>query len=141
MSEIERAIEYFERKIVKNDRACENCVAPFAEEAKRQWVEIDRPIGELALKILRAELDREKNEPLTLEEIKELYEAAFSGFPVWCKYLNEYSYPFGAVIDRYDGQIVAVHAAGLKDDELNREEDYGQTWLAYRYEPKGEPNV
>lgn len=64
MNEIERAIEYFERKIVKNDRACENYVAPFAEEAKRQWIEIDRPIGELALKLLRAELEREKN-PLT----------------------------------------------------------------------------
>ena len=72
MSEIERAIDYFEKKIKKNDRAVENYVAPFAEEAKRQWAEIDRPIGELALKILRAELDREKNEPLTLEEIKEL---------------------------------------------------------------------
>lgn len=66
MSEIERAIEYFERKIVKNDRARENYVALFAEEAKRQWIEIDRPIGELALKLLRAELEREKN-PLTCD--------------------------------------------------------------------------
>ena len=70
MSEIERAIEYFERKIVKNDRACENYVAPFAEEAKRQWIEIDRPIGELALKLLRAELEREKN-PLTCDGCKD----------------------------------------------------------------------
>ena len=88
--------------------------------------------------LLRAELSRQKNEPLTMDEINDLYEASFSGFPVWCRYIDEYSYPFGAVIDRYDGEIVAVHAAGLKDEELNREEDYGKTWLAYHYEPKGE---
>lgn len=122
MNEIERAIAEIEGTRFGQDQCHESTMR-------------------LAHSALKEKLSRQENAPLTLKEIKELYEASFSGYPVWCRYLDEYSYPFAAVIDRYDGEIVAVHAAGLKDDELNREEYYGQTWLAYRYEPKGEPNV
>ena len=124
MSEIERAIKVLEE---------EYAFALECDDTQKRSSALHATLA-----VLRAELSRQENAPLTIDEIKALHEASFSGYPVWCRYLNEYSYPFAAVIDRYDGEIVAVHAAGLKDNELNREEDYGKTWLAYRYEPKGE---
>ena len=158
MSEIERAIEYFERKIVKNDRACENYVALFAEEAKRQWIEIDRPIGELALKLLRAELEREKNEPMTIEEILDM-----NGKPVWCQTGDGYEGWALVIVDKYQdgGHYLYLFSDDLTRDGINEcfepDEDFINLkfsddpdghfglhvlgWRAYRYEPKGEPNV
>ena len=134
MSEIERAIEYFERKIVKNDRACENYVAPFAEEAKRQWIEIDRPIGELALKLLRAELSRQENAPLTWDELVSMIRKT-----VYIVDRTDDEKSGWAIVGKQHIKIGLEFITLCENLAFRRElkELYGQTWLAYRYEPKG----
>ena len=112
----------------------------------------------MALDALKEKLEREKNEPLTIEEILDM-----NGKPVWCQTGDGYEGWALVIVDKYqDGG----HYLYLFSDELTRggineafepDEDFINLkfsddpdghfglhvlgWRAYRYEPKGEPNV
>ena len=108
MSEIERAIAYweeFEREIDE---------MPHSEilEAQREPVRT-------ALTVLRAELEREKNEPMTIDELSEM-----GGKPYWHVSLDGN----GSYWNILDGWVATIP----------NDYHYGERWLAYRYEPKGE---
>ena len=122
MNEIERAIDHFE-DFLKNMRCHETLLVPEAI-----------PSHELALKLLRAELTRQENAPLTLEELSKLA----SSDPVWgahCFVKDVYTGKvFQALVD-VDSTGIAVLIGSNKKMDIY---EYGRKWIAYRYEPKGE---
>ena len=69
---------------------------------------------------LRAELEREKNEPMTIDELSEM-----GGKPYWHVSLDGN----GSYWNILDGWVATIP----------NDYHYGERWLAYRYEPKGEP--
>lgn len=88
----------------------------------------------------RLESDAVKNEPLTMEELRQMaqrcegvYVAHVDGSPVfrgkrYCAAVLDFSPAFGS-------NTLHVHA--IYGDRLTLwEEDYGKTWLAYRSKPK-----
>lgn len=84
----------------------------------------DLPALEMAIDALRAQQEAEKNEPLTLDELREM-----DGEPVWVVCLTDTDLSCWGFHDE-DG--VCGYCANFSDD------DYGKTWLAYRRKPKGE---
>ena len=70
------------------------------------------------------------NDPLTLEELHKIFDGEEG--PIWVAF-GVVTYP--AILDVYDGELVAVWSALGKDDALH-ERDYGNTWLAYRRRPE-----
>ena len=145
MNEIERAMQEFE------DNAYHTSMKPTISEASKA----------VALRILRAELSRQENAPLTWDEL-----IAMDGKPVFIvsgRGDNELNGWFLVSAERHD--VESVEFTGTIDnlvlssitDELSPEECfYGMTcniecgeadcarnglhhmgWLAYRYEPKG----
>lgn len=104
MSEIERAIKEFE------DNAYHTSMKPTISEASKA----------VALRILRAELSRQENGPLTREELYSM-----KGKPIYVTFM--------------DGIPAKWFIAGSGDVDMETFSiNYGNTWLAYRYEPKGE---
>ena len=107
------------------------------------------------VQVLRAELDREKNEPLTIEEILEM-----NGKPVWCQNGDGYQGWALVIVDNYKdgGHYLCLFSDDLTRNGINEafepdEDFYNLTfsgdpnghfglhvlgWRAYRYEPKGE---
>lgn len=82
---------------------------------------------DVAIAALRAQQEAEKNEPLTLEELREM-----DGQPVWLNSLGE-NFDNGWYI------IVAVDRDRIHCLQLYTMllfEHYGKTWLAYRHKPK-----
>lgn len=77
------------------------------------------------------EIDPVKNEPLTLEELKQM-----NGQPIWVQFLNK------AVIDRADAWFILAETG--KCEVLLKGvcsvykgfEYYGKSWIAYREPPK-----
>ena len=63
-----------------------------------------------------ADKDAGKNEPLTLDELREM-----DGEPVW-------------LVNQNGGRWVIMSGAYLCDSRKNA--DYGKTWLAYRQKPE-----
>ena len=150
MNEIERAIAYWE----EFEREIDEMPHSDILEAQREPVKT-------ALAILRAELSRQENAPLTWDEL-----IAMDGKPVFIvsgRGDNELNGWFLVSAERHD--VESVEFTGTIDnlvlssitDELSPEECfYGMTcniecgeadcarnglhhmgWLAYRYEPKG----
>lgn len=76
---------------------------------------------EIAISALREKLEREKNEPLTLDELRKMY-----GEPVWVVW------PDG----RVKSQWWVIGDADWKVLEFFR--DYGKTHVAYRNKPSGQ---
>lgn len=87
---------------------------------------------------LREKLEREEPRALTLEELRALHENAFLGAAVKIAHVGKESIGLAnAVTDlEENGEIVAVFGKGTF---AYKEKDYGKTWIAYRYEPKGAP--
>lgn len=85
-----------------------------------------------AAAILGTHPDATPNDPLTLEELRKIFDGEEG--PIWVVF-GVVTYP--AILDGYDGELVAVWSALGKDDALH-ERDYGKTWLAYRRRPKEE---
>ena len=71
---------------------------------------------DMAIKALQAQQEAEKNEPLTLDELREM-----DGVPVW-------------LVNQNGGRWVIMSGVHLWDNRKNAE--YGKTWLAYRRPPK-----
>jgi len=84
-----------------------------------------------AVKLLRAELEREKNPPLTLEEIK-----AMKGKPIFTLASNGLWSCWDVLTDVEEiGTMVILHWRGLNRSEYKTTEGSPKF---YRYEPKGE---
>lgn len=80
------------------------------------------------------------NEPLTLEELREMDEE-----PVWIKQLKGLSVcdtDWAVVEFRLEPDVkhdkIRVWWPGSEDEDTPSEDDYGKTWLAYRRPPEGE---
>ena len=80
------------------------------------------------------------NEPLTLEELREM-----DGHPVWVKQLKGLSVcdtDWAVVEFRLEPDVkddkIRVWWPGSEDEDTPSEDDYGKTWLAYRRPPEGE---
>ena len=86
---------------------------------------------------------KEQNEPLTIEQLREM-----DGQPVWIKQLKDLSVcdTGWALIDicpdreekLYD---IRVWWPGSEVEDEPSEEDYGNTWVAYRRPPEGEEDT
>lgn len=75
------------------------------------------------------------NPVLTLKELHDIFEASIPGYikePYHIFVINE-GIMWPAIIDRFDGKIVAVWCAN--PDEYLYEDTYGTKWTAYRYNP------
>lgn len=83
----------------------------------------------MAITALRAQQEAEKNEPLTLEELK-----AMCGKPVWVQPPKDPIYGRWAIVDGVD---VARNKLFLVSDFTCH--DYGTVWIAYRKEQEA-PN-
>lgn len=70
------------------------------------------------------------NAPLTLDELGKIYENEEG--PVW---VTHGVAVLPAILDRYDGELVAVWNA-LGVETALRAKDYGVLWLAYRRKPE-----
>ena len=141
MNKIERAIECFNNKVWSGE-----------------LFESEVDMYNAVYKVLRAELEREKNEPLTIEEILDM-----NGKPVWCQTGDGYEGWALVIVDKYQdgGHYLYLFSDDLTRDGINEcfepDEDFINLkfsddpdghfglhvlgWRAYRYEPKGEPNV
>ena len=119
MNEIERAIQEFE------DNAYHTSMKQTISEASKA----------VALRILHAELTRQENAPLTWDEL-----SAMIGKPVYIADLVDASESNWAIIGKAYSKL-GLEFITLYDTiegDVGCQELYGQTWLAYRYEPKGE---
>lgn len=77
------------------------------------------------------EQEEKLNEPLTLEELREM-----DGEPVWCEYIGDITFPNQWMI--VDCEMNEC-SNGNWDLPFENEPDeaYGRTWLAYRRPPEG----
>lgn len=85
---------------------------------------------EVAVAALREKAEREKNEPLTLDELRKMKDE-----PVWVQSPGVPEYGRWAIVagvDTTDGEKTLY----LHNDFTCRE--YGRVWLAYRHKPKEE---
>ena len=152
MNEIERAIETVKNYIKALDQKIKNGEAGVAV-GWDMWVDRMQDL-ETTLRILTAELTRQENAPLTIDEI-----ISMNGKPVWCQTGDGYEGWALVIVDNYqDGR----HYLYLFSDDLTRdgineafepdEDFYNLTfkddpnghfglhvlgWRAYRYEPEG----
>lgn len=85
----------------------------------------------IAYRVLRLQQEAGNNAPLTLDELRDIAESGEYGAHIWVKDLVVGDV-VAAVTNGFRGQVVAVWAI----DEYYWEQDYGKTWLAYRYKPE-----
>ena len=77
----------------------------------------------LAMAISAMRQQDQKNDPLTLDELREM-----DGDPVWCVSLKNSAFNCWGI--RFTESVDGYHA-GFPD------ETYGKTWIAYRRKPEG----
>lgn len=96
------------------------------EEGGEQWEEV----LQMAIASLRAQEEVEKNEPLALEELRQMDRE-----PVWVEYSNgaRQWHIVRDYLEYADQDIIR-----WKDRGLEPVQDYGKTWIAYRHKPKDE---
>lgn len=123
MSEIERAIDDFNN---------------YVEMGYGQYFRPSSESTELALTALEEKLEREKNEPMTWKEL-----VSAETTPVYIRNLEHKEESMWAVVgNEYDKiGFTFVNLYDETERDCGCKELYGETWIAYRYEPKGEPNV
>ncbi len=88
-----------------------------------------------ALAALRAQAEAEKNEPLTLDELREILGGLpeITGEPIFVLYEN------GARqwhLLKEIGQYVIGEYVFWEDHKIDLVDDYGRTWIAYRRKPE-----
>lgn len=83
---------------------------------------------EIAIEALREKNDKQKNGPISLKELHEMMDVD-SPEPLWI-FLKETNSTFPAIIDRVDGEIIAIMGADPCEC-IFYEKDYGKTWLMY----------
>ena len=141
MSEIERAIKVLEEE--------------YAFSLECDATQKRSSAYKTALTVLRDELARHENAPLTIEEV-----ISMNGKPVWCQTGDGYQGWALVIVDNYKdgGHYLYLFSDDLTSDGINEafepdEDFYNLTfsddpnghfglhvlgWRAYRYEPKGE---
>jgi len=132
MNEIERAIEFmFGQQALAEQAYLKNT-------DERVIARIDKVVAyyDLAIKELRAELSRQENAPLTWDEV-----VASEGKPVFIYGLEgEHGDDGWSIVgEKYERSgftFVNLHDKNITNCGLD--DLYGKTWIAYRYEPKGE---
>ena len=89
------------------------------------------------------EQEEKQNEPLTLEELREM-----NGEPVWVKRLKGLSVcdtDWAVVEFRLEPDVkhyeIRVWWPGSEYEDTPSEDDYGKTWMAYRRPPEGEEEI
>lgn len=82
---------------------------------------------ERAITALREKLEREQNEPLTLEQLRQM-----DGQPVWVETPGVRKYGRWAIVEGVDTEY-GEQTLYLHGDFTCR--DYGTTWMAYRHRP------
>ena len=149
MSEIERAID----EIAAAQEQARRITLADGTQMSKEWISIKTL--KLAETIMTAELECEKNEPLTIEEILKM-----NGKPVWCQTGDGYEGWALVIVDKYQdgGHYLYLFSDDLTRDGINEcfepDEDFINLkfsddpdghfglhvlgWRAYRYEPKGE---
>ena len=70
------------------------------------------------------------NEPLTLEELREMYEV-----PVWIQNLEEPAKSLWRLLYWDRGKYLVLQGISVRGYLM---EEYGESWLAYRRPPEGE---
>lgn len=108
MTEIEKAIQEF------GDNAYHNSLHP----------EISEKSKAAALAALLTQREIEKNDPLTLEELREM-----DGEPVWTTPTDYAFEPCWMLVKAKSNYVLA-------DWQFCPFDTYGETWLAYRHKPK-----
>ena len=78
----------------------------------------------MAISILRARTDPPPNDPLTLEELREM-----DGEPVWVVHPDDVLPPFWGIVEADDGTVSNSWCYATF-------EDYDTEWLAYRRRPE-----
>lgn len=99
------------------------------------WKQIDAGIGKEYFEDLIAEIitdtnrrDQPENKPLTVEELRQM-----DGDPVWIDDLERPGFSCWRICYWDRGRYLALVAKSANGYLL---EDYGKTWLAYRYKPE-----
>lgn len=117
----EEAIAYwevFQREI--------DLLYPLCDERSKATLGEQREPVALALSALRAQQQTDANQPLTLDELRQM-----DGEPVYIAENTEY----WAVVNGFDERGIYLLSHG-KPDDYGYFELYGKTWLAYRHKPK-----
>lgn len=114
----EAAIEILEKTAGIYKTEIESGLAEKNYSYEAQWIKV----LEMAISALRAQQEAEKNEPLTLDELREM-----DGEPVWMVCLTA---PDLSCWGFHDEDGVCGYCANFSDD------DYGKTWLAYCRKPE-----
>ena len=127
--EIKEVIEYFEGALKNVDEFLLrgiSCKIMVKQKARL----------ELVIPILRAELSRQENAPLTWEEL-----VSMTRKTVYIVDRTDDEKSGWAIVGKQYIKIGLEFVTLCENLAFRRElkELYGQTWLAYRYEPKGEP--
>ncbi len=97
--------------------------APFV----RQMTIVRTDALQVALAVLRTQQERERNEPLTLDELRNM-----DGEPVYVVVLYAKT-AWWAVVRTVTSEKLTTDYGGWFDMT-----EYGKTWLAYRHKPKEE---
>ena len=124
MNDIEQAIEWLKENLPSLEDYGEMVGAP-PQYCGVKYV-YNGPCGyvfETAIEALQEKLEREKNPPLTLEELR-----VMAGEPVWIKTIDSF----------WDGWGIVTGGCDLVYDGDGDEwytEEYGSKWLAYRHKP------
>jgi hypothetical protein len=110
---------------MKIDEAIE-IIGDYAPNRDKSWSEM-RDACLVAIQSLQEKQEGDKNEPLTIEELK-----LMNGEPVWIVSLEDVKNnpPFYAIVDRPID--VGVHLIDYIPDDFGSYELYTKTWLAYR---------
>lgn len=130
---------YCNRKCNLNDDFCAEgpgCPWELSAEAAKHLLELAQAEKDERLVVLPynvgdpdCKIVHTPNAPLTLDELSKIFDNDEG--PVWVTH-GVVATP--AILDRYDGELVAVWSAMGIEDALH-EKDYGVLWLAYRRKP------
>lgn len=100
----------------------------FVQMLKNRGVDVDVGLRHMQ-ELINAQQEAEKNEPLTLDELRQMdgepvYMVDLTGGTLWDQWIIFKTHTDYGFIPRGGGWFGA--------------ENYGKTWLAYRHKPKGE---
>lgn len=108
------------------DNAFHNSMNPYISDESKA----------LAMVALAEKIERENPNPLTLDELRDM-----NGEPVWfVKIYGNYKEFDGkwAILFGYEktnGNFLFTNSVGVQ--HVYNEDKYGETWVAYKYKPKG----
>jgi len=130
MTDVEKAIDLIECFFRESDNECKNLNC----ENQSPSCKFEREAAmEFMITALRSQAEREANEPLTLDELKQM-----DGEPIWFETgeisIDEQILGRWAIItERTNKAIWITCTKGNRYGNAWLFENYGKTWFAYRY--------